>query len=49
MTNIIIAGAKGRMGQALLRCAKAMPGVAITGQIDSGQDLGECIAGRRGD
>ncbi len=39
MTNILIAGAKGRMGQALARCAQAVPGVAIAGQFDLGQDL----------
>lgn len=44
MTNIIIAGAKGRMGQALLRCAEAIPGLAVAGQIDIGQQLGGCIA-----
>jgi 4-hydroxy-tetrahydrodipicolinate reductase len=43
MTKIIIAGAKGRMGQALLRCAETMPGVAVSGQIDLGDDLGAVI------
>jgi 4-hydroxy-tetrahydrodipicolinate reductase len=45
MTNIIIAGAKGRMGQALLRCAQQMPGISVAGQIDLGQDLRDVIAG----
>jgi 4-hydroxy-tetrahydrodipicolinate reductase len=45
MTRLIIAGAKGRMGQALLRCAEAMPGLAIAGQFDLGQDLRDFIAG----
>jgi 4-hydroxy-tetrahydrodipicolinate reductase len=39
MTNIIIAGAKGRMGQALSRCAEAMPGITVRGRIDLGDDL----------
>jgi 4-hydroxy-tetrahydrodipicolinate reductase len=43
MTNVIIAGAKGRMGQALLRCAESIPGIKITGQVDMGQNLGDCI------
>jgi 4-hydroxy-tetrahydrodipicolinate reductase len=45
MTNIIIAGAKGRMGQTLLRCAEAIPGVLVTGRIDLGEDLRDCVAG----
>jgi len=43
MTKIIIAGAKGRMGLALLRCAATMPAVTISGQIDLGDDLGAVI------
>src|SRR5580658_6294310 len=39
MTKIIIAGAKGRMGQALLRCAATMPAIAVSGRIDRGDDL----------
>jgi 4-hydroxy-tetrahydrodipicolinate reductase len=44
MTRLIIAGAKGRMGQALAHCAEAIPGLVIAGQIDLGQDLRGCIA-----
>jgi 4-hydroxy-tetrahydrodipicolinate reductase len=44
MTRIIIAGAKGRMGQALAHCAQAVPGLAIAGQFDLGQDLRAFIA-----
>jgi len=44
MTRIIIAGAKGRMGQALARCAEGIPGLAITGQFDLGEDLRGLIA-----
>lgn len=39
MTKIIIAGARGRMGAALLRCAESMPGLSISGRIDVGDDL----------
>jgi 4-hydroxy-tetrahydrodipicolinate reductase len=44
MTRIIIAGAKGRMGQALARCAEGIPGLAVTGQFDVGEDLRGLIA-----
>jgi 4-hydroxy-tetrahydrodipicolinate reductase len=43
MTKIIIAGAKGRMGLALLRCAETMPAITVSGQIDVGDDLGAII------
>jgi 4-hydroxy-tetrahydrodipicolinate reductase len=43
MTNIIIAGAKGRMGQALSRCAEIIPDITIGGRIDMGDDLGAVI------
>jgi 4-hydroxy-tetrahydrodipicolinate reductase len=43
MTKIIIAGAKGRMGLALLRCAQTMPAITVSGQIDLGDDLGAVI------
>jgi len=43
MTKIIIAGAKGKMGQALLRVAEKIPGVAVTARIDRGQELGKVI------
>ncbi len=45
MTRLIIAGSKGRMGQALLRCAEAVPGLAVASQFDQGQDLRDFIAG----
>jgi len=45
MTKIIIAGAKGRMGQALLRCAQSLPDISIAGRIDLGDDLAAVIAG----
>ena len=43
MTNIIINGFKGRMGQTLLACAAGMPAVQIVGQVDQGDDLGAII------
>jgi 4-hydroxy-tetrahydrodipicolinate reductase len=39
MTRIIIAGAKGRMGKALLSCAPSFPEVQVVGQVDQGDDL----------
>jgi 4-hydroxy-tetrahydrodipicolinate reductase len=45
MTKVIIAGAKGQMGQALLRCARSLPDVTVSGQIDLGDNLAGIIAG----
>jgi 4-hydroxy-tetrahydrodipicolinate reductase len=42
-TRIIIAGAKGKMGQALLRVAETMPQLAIAARIDLGQELDAVI------
>ena len=47
MTKIIITGAKGRMGRALIACAPNFRELEIVGQIDVGDDLGAVIA--RGD
>jgi 4-hydroxy-tetrahydrodipicolinate reductase len=44
-TKLIIAGAKGRMGQALLLCAKKVPAITVTGQIDVGDDLRNVVDG----
>jgi 4-hydroxy-tetrahydrodipicolinate reductase len=44
MTRIIIAGAKGRMGQALLRCAESNPAITVSGRIDLGDDLGAVLS-----
>lgn len=44
MTNLIITGAKGRMGQTLLACAPRFPGVRVVGQIDQGDDLKTVIS-----
>jgi 4-hydroxy-tetrahydrodipicolinate reductase len=43
MTRIIIAGAKGRMGQALLRVAEKLPGLVVAARIDLGQELVKVI------
>jgi 4-hydroxy-tetrahydrodipicolinate reductase len=47
MTRIIIAGAKGRMGRALLACAAGNPQLEVAGQVDAGDDLAAVIG--RGD
>jgi 4-hydroxy-tetrahydrodipicolinate reductase len=39
MTNIIITGSRGRMGQALAACAARHPELHVAGQIDQGDDL----------
>ena len=44
MTRIIITGAKGRMGQALVLCARNFRALEIVGQIDQGDDLAKIIA-----
>ena len=43
MTKIIITGSKGRMGQALISCAKSFRELEITAQIDKDDDLGGAI------
>jgi 4-hydroxy-tetrahydrodipicolinate reductase len=42
-TKLIITGAKGRMGQALIACAARNPGLEVVGQIDLGDDLRSVI------
>jgi 4-hydroxy-tetrahydrodipicolinate reductase len=44
MVKLIITGAKGRMGQALIACAARNADLAITGRIDAGDDLKSVIA-----
>jgi len=44
MTKLIINGSKGRMGQALLACAARIPAIAVTGQVDEGDDMRKVIA-----
>jgi 4-hydroxy-tetrahydrodipicolinate reductase len=43
MTNLIITGAHGRMGQALVTCAGRMPDLRVVGRVDLGDDLGRVI------
>ena len=44
MTKIIITGAKGRMGQALVSCAKNFRNLEIAAAIDQGDDLSAVIS-----
>lgn len=44
MTKVIITGSKGRMGQALVACAKNFPDLAVAAQVDQGDDLGGVIS-----
>ena len=44
MTKIIITGAKGRMGQALVACAARIPELEVVGQVDLGDNLGAIIS-----
>src|ERR1041385_4699134 len=39
MTRVVITGAKGRMGQALIQCAARFPDLQITGKVDLGDDI----------
>ena len=39
MTRIVITGAQGRMGQALISCATRFPDLQVTGKIDVGDDI----------
>jgi len=39
MTRIIITGAKGRMGQALIACAPRFPDIQVVGKVDIGDAL----------
>jgi 4-hydroxy-tetrahydrodipicolinate reductase len=43
MTRIIIAGANGKMGQALSRLAETYPNLVVAARIDVGHELGEVI------
>ncbi len=44
MTRTIIVGSKGRMGQALVACAKNFRDIEIVAQVDKGDDLPATIA-----
>src|SRR4051812_45883570 len=43
MTRVIIAGAKGRMGQMLLSCAARIREIEVVGQIDQGDSIDAII------
>jgi 4-hydroxy-tetrahydrodipicolinate reductase len=44
MTNVVITGSKGRMGQALVACAARFPeDLKVTGQVDQGDDLSSVV------
>jgi len=43
MPKVIITGAKGRMGRALVACAPNHAGLEVVGQIDQGDDLAAVI------
>src|SRR5580692_1234423 len=45
MTKVIITGAKGRMGQALVACAKSFPQLQVVAALHRGDDLRTVIAG----
>lgn len=42
--KVIICGAKGRMGRALVSCAQGDPELQLVGEIDQGDDLAKVIA-----
>lgn len=44
MPKIIITGAKGRMGQAIIGCSKNFPGLKIIAEMNRGDDLGGIIS-----
>jgi 4-hydroxy-tetrahydrodipicolinate reductase len=45
MARVIITGSKGRMGQALVSCAKKIPGLEVVAQVGRGDDLAGVIGG----
>jgi 4-hydroxy-tetrahydrodipicolinate reductase len=42
-TKLVIIGAKGRMGRALIACAARHPGMQVVGEIDVGDEVESCI------
>ncbi|HEU5071408.1 MAG TPA: 4-hydroxy-tetrahydrodipicolinate reductase [Verrucomicrobiae bacterium] len=42
-TKVIIVGAKGRMGQALLSCVARNPAIEVIGAVDQGDDLAALV------
>ena len=45
MIRVIIVGAKGRMGQALVKCLPQHAGLQLAAQIDQGDDLAVALPG----
>src|SRR6476620_3877540 len=45
MTRVVITGARGRMGQALINCAVRFPDLQVTGKVDLGDDIKTVIDG----
>jgi 4-hydroxy-tetrahydrodipicolinate reductase len=45
MTRLVITGAKGRMGQALISCATRFEALQVSGKIDVGDDINSVIDG----
>jgi 4-hydroxy-tetrahydrodipicolinate reductase len=43
--KVIICGARGRMGQTLIACAKTDPELQLTGEVDLGDDLMKVVRG----
>ncbi len=45
MIKVVITGAKGRMGQALIACASRFPDIKVVGTVDVGDSLEQVIPG----
>ena len=43
--RLLVNGAKGRMGQAIIACAKLDPEVRVTGEVDAGDDFAGALSG----
>jgi 4-hydroxy-tetrahydrodipicolinate reductase len=43
--RLLVNGAKGRMGHAVIACAKNDPGVEVVAQVDAGDDLAAALSG----
>ena len=44
MTKVIITGSQGRMGQALIACAKKFSALSVVAAVDRGDDLAAVIS-----
>lgn len=43
--RVLILGAKGRMGQALIACASQDPALSVSGEVDAGDDFASALPG----